>query len=290
MTGGQVTPRAALLFMRRCRQPTSYTSTHKTRSYHTVPSTSEYAPSTFNNQPFTTPLASHSPYPQPASNLPGPGSKAAFANPILSPTSHPSSLSTRPRAISTPIPPAHSATNFRNWLRRRLGIRIPTKGEPAPDPFNVWNNPYRAHKQWPPALHELSRIEQFAMEKVFKRRVALKWKRPIFTKWVKLIQHGGVAVIAFCFVFLVDLEEGTIFDGVRTWVWRQIAESEVFPGAVRERAREQVQNFGKKWEAMVKSFFEIVPQPGMVPGGIPEQIVNPEDVKVPWAQRKKRES
>jgi hypothetical protein len=168
-------------------------------------------------------------------------------------------------------------------MRRKLGLSIPKK-EARPDPFNVWNNPWKAHKSWPPNLLELDQKQQLAFEKTYRRRGQLKWARPVFKRWSILVQNGLIAFIVFYAVFVYDVESGTPFDGLRSWVWEKVSRSDLFPEQVRSDAREKVEDYNKKWGAIKDSFFEITPQPDMVLTKAPD----PEEQKIPWAQRQRR--
>jgi len=63
-----------------------------------------------------------------------------------------------------------------------------TAAGPKPPAFNVFTNPYKTKKVWPPDFSKLSRQEQFRYEKRFKRRVQILAQRPKLTKIIKLTQ------------------------------------------------------------------------------------------------------
>lgn len=54
--------------------------------------------------------------------------------------------------------------------------------------FDVFSNPYRAKKVWPPDFTNLSPQSQLRFEKKYKRRLALVYARPRWNKAIKLIQ------------------------------------------------------------------------------------------------------
>ena len=115
--------------------------------------------------------------------------------------------------------------------------------------------------------------------------MSLKWARPVFKKWVTLIQHSLIAFVVFWAVFVYDQEEGTPFDGFRAWVWSKMGETDLLPERVRDNAKQKVENYNSKWGAIKDTFFEITP----VPGQYRTAPVNPEEQKIPWAQRNRKE-
>jgi hypothetical protein len=58
--------------------------------------------------------------------------------------------------------------------------------------FDIYSNPYRAKRSWPPDFTKLTPKHQFRLERRYKRRVKLKWARPRWTKAVKLMQLGSI--------------------------------------------------------------------------------------------------
>ncbi|KAL0941399.1 uncharacterized protein CTRU02_204162 [Colletotrichum truncatum] len=59
--------------------------------------------------------------------------------------------------------------------------------------FDVFSNPYRTKKVWPPDFTSLSPQAQLRFEKKYKRRLALVYARPRWDKAIKLIQLATVA-------------------------------------------------------------------------------------------------
>lgn len=55
-------------------------------------------------------------------------------------------------------------------------------------PLTVHNNPYRAHKVWPPDFSQLTPQQQLRLEKKHKRRVALAGYSPKWDKGVRLVR------------------------------------------------------------------------------------------------------
>lgn len=170
-------------------------------------------------------------------------------------------------------------------MRRTLGMQIPRRQGP-PDRFNVWNNPYRAHKTWPPNVLDLDHKQQLHFEKTYRRRIQLKWERKTFKRWVTFVQNLSIFVIVWYSVFVYDPPDGTPFDGFRAWVWGKLADSELLPQRVRSNAADRVDIFKKKWEGVKDTFFEITP----VPNIRTTDPVNPEEQKVPWAQRARKDA
>ena len=58
--------------------------------------------------------------------------------------------------------------------------------------FNIYTNPFKAKRQWPPDFDKISQKHQFRLERRYRRRCKLKWARPRWTKFVKLAQGGSV--------------------------------------------------------------------------------------------------
>lgn len=131
---------------------------------------------------------------------------------------------------------------------------------------------------------ELNPKQQFAFEKVHRRRIAYKWARPVFKRWLSVVQNGIIIFIVFYAVFVYDPEDGTPFDGFRAWLWGSVKESEIFPKRVREEAGEKVDSYNKSWTSIKDSFFEIIPVEGLQT----TKPVDPEEQKIPWAARKKK--
>ena len=53
-------------------------------------------------------------------------------------------------------------------------------------------NPYKPKRQWPPDMTKLSPKHQFRLERKYRRRAALKFARPKWTKGTKLVQWGTI--------------------------------------------------------------------------------------------------
>ncbi|OJJ89167.1 uncharacterized protein ASPGLDRAFT_41112 [Aspergillus glaucus CBS 516.65] len=57
---------------------------------------------------------------------------------------------------------------------------------------------YKPKRQWPPDMSKLSQKHQFRLERKYRRRAALKFARPKWTKGTKLVQWG---IIGFTLVY-----------------------------------------------------------------------------------------
>ena len=57
---------------------------------------------------------------------------------------------------------------------------------------NVYNNPYKAQRPWPPDFSKMDPKGQFRLERRFRRRAKLAYTRPGWIKGVKLAQYGSV--------------------------------------------------------------------------------------------------
>ncbi|KAF6811487.1 hypothetical protein CMUS01_13254 [Colletotrichum musicola] len=83
-----------------------------------------------------------------------------------------------------------------------LPTLIRRAAETAGRRFDVFANPYRTKKVWPPDFQNLSPQMQLRFEKKYKRRLALVYARPRWNKAIKLIQLvvvTGFLGWTFCF-------------------------------------------------------------------------------------------
>jgi hypothetical protein len=85
-----------------------------------------------------------------------------------------------------------------------------------PAPFNVINNPYRAHKHWPPDFTTLHPKHQLHYEKAFRRRMELKWARPTWKKATLVFQFALTVLIVGYWTFFLDIDDkgGTAYNAV----------------------------------------------------------------------------
>ncbi|KAG5299514.1 hypothetical protein I7I50_07058 [Histoplasma capsulatum G186AR] len=91
------------------------------------------------------------------------------------------------------------------------------------NPSTVYINPHRAKRIWPPDVSKLSQKQQFRLERKYRRRAKLKWARPTWTKWTKLVQWAAIGwVMVYCVLFL-DLEEkANPFQPIRDYVHQSL--------------------------------------------------------------------
>ncbi|KAL3426612.1 hypothetical protein PVAG01_00121 [Phlyctema vagabunda] len=86
--------------------------------------------------------------------------------------------------------------------------------------YDVFANPYKAKRLWPPDFTKLTPKEQFRLERRYKRRTKLKWERPRWVKAVKIVQMSSIVFILVYGVLFLDWNQPTDnqpFQGVRSW-------------------------------------------------------------------------
>lgn len=84
--------------------------------------------------------------------------------------------------------------------------------------FDIYTNPYRAKRLWPPDFSKLTEKEQFRLERRYRRRAKLKWARPKWTKAVKITQLSLVTfTVVYGVLFLDWQQEKQPFQGIRSW-------------------------------------------------------------------------
>lgn len=106
-------------------------------------------------------------------------------------------------------------------------------------PFNPEDNPYKAHRAWPPDFSKLDPKLQFRLERKYRRRSKLKLSPPGWTKAVKLSAWGSCtggsfwntghwqvnnhfpAVLVYGVLFMDWGDEKQPFQGVSLsqWIW-----------------------------------------------------------------------
>ncbi|OQE96463.1 hypothetical protein PENNAL_c0001G01624 [Penicillium nalgiovense] len=97
----------------------------------------------------------------------------------------------------------------------RLSTNKPDSS-PPPSFEDVYYSPYQPKRQWPPDMSKLSSKHQFRLERKYRRRAALKYARPKFTKAVKLAQWVIIGfVIVYSVLFMEWETEDTVFHVVR---------------------------------------------------------------------------
>ncbi|KAK2768426.1 hypothetical protein FQN54_000281 [Arachnomyces sp. PD_36] len=137
----------------------------------------------------------------------------------LSTSSFPPSTSlrlTNQRPSNRPPTTRHSSTTT-----------TPTESEPEPHPHDAlppetpkpYYNPHKAKRHWPPDMTKLSEKQQFRIERKYRRRAKLKYARPRWMKFTKLVQWGFIAfTIVYAALFLewdVNDKRGNPFESFR---------------------------------------------------------------------------
>ncbi|KAL5362505.1 hypothetical protein BJX96DRAFT_154077 [Aspergillus floccosus] len=118
----------------------------------------------------------------------------------------PTSTSTRlfshtPAALSSPF---------------RLSSNNPNTSATHPPLEGEYYSPYKPKRQWPPDMSKLSPKHQFRLERKYRRRAALKFARPKWTKATKLVQWTAIGfVLVYALLFMEWDERGSPFDEIR---------------------------------------------------------------------------
>ncbi|KAL1856585.1 hypothetical protein Plec18170_003554 [Paecilomyces lecythidis] len=68
----------------------------------------------------------------------------------------------------------------------------------------VYYSPYQPKRSWPPDMSKLSKKHQFRLERKYRRRAALKYARPKWTKATKLVQWGIIGFVLIYAVLFMD--------------------------------------------------------------------------------------
>ncbi|ODM23252.1 hypothetical protein SI65_00841 [Aspergillus cristatus] len=75
---------------------------------------------------------------------------------------------------------------------------------------------YKPKRQWPPDMTKLSPKHQFRLERKYRRRAALKFARPKWTKGTKLVQWGIIGfTLVYALLFMQWDAKGSPFDELR---------------------------------------------------------------------------
>ncbi|OJK04157.1 hypothetical protein ASPACDRAFT_39773 [Aspergillus aculeatus ATCC 16872] len=81
---------------------------------------------------------------------------------------------------------------------------------------DAYYSPYKPKRQWPPDMSKLSPKHQFRLERKYRRRAALKYARPKWTKFTKLVQWFSIGfVLIYAMLFMEWDERGSPFDEIR---------------------------------------------------------------------------
>ncbi|KAI5788445.1 hypothetical protein EDC01DRAFT_590892, partial [Geopyxis carbonaria] len=78
---------------------------------------------------------------------------------------------------------------------------------------------YKAKNPWPPDFSLLSSRDQFRLERIYRRRTALKWARPRLHQAVRLAQWAGAATTLGYVLFVAEWEgRWNVVMPIRRWV------------------------------------------------------------------------
>ncbi|OJD27587.1 hypothetical protein ACJ73_01026 [Blastomyces percursus] len=107
------------------------------------------------------------------------------------------SIQTRAFNTSTSRSPSLESTNRPDESSSRTGSSSSrgsaSSNNKSQNPSTVYINTHRAKRIWPPDMSKLSPKQQFRLERKYRRRAKLKWARPTWTKWTKLVQWAIIA-------------------------------------------------------------------------------------------------
>ncbi|EAS36180.3 uncharacterized protein CIMG_01534 [Coccidioides immitis RS] len=76
------------------------------------------------------------------------------------------------------------------------------------NPNDAYTSPYKAKRTWPPDVSKLSPKQQFRLERKYRRRAKLKWARPTWKKWTKLVQWTLIGFVLIYSLFFMELKDG----------------------------------------------------------------------------------
>ncbi|KAL4776370.1 hypothetical protein BDW60DRAFT_176087 [Aspergillus nidulans var. acristatus] len=118
-----------------------------------------------------------------------------------------SSSTTQSQSPETPFPEAGTETD--TYIDPNTGIPVKDYSR------------YPPKRQWPPDMSKLSPKHQFRLERKYRRRAALKYARPKWTKATKIVQWGTIGfVIIYALLFMEwDERGGTPLEDLRTYVF-----------------------------------------------------------------------
>ncbi|KAE8373069.1 hypothetical protein BDV26DRAFT_272878 [Aspergillus bertholletiae] len=147
----------------------------------------------------------------------------ASCNTSLRLSPHNSFLLTHPRSFSQTIPTYSSPFRLSSNNNNNDNNNIAAENYHPPSPAEYPNgepipyySPYKPKRQWPPDMSKLSPKHQFRLERKYRRRAALKFARPKWTKATKLVQWGVIGfVIVYAALFMEWDERGSPFDELR---------------------------------------------------------------------------
>ncbi|KAG2419564.1 hypothetical protein HFD88_004360 [Aspergillus terreus] len=145
---------------------------------------------------------------------------------LLSSTSTPRSVSpwTSLQASHTRSSPTPTLTLTRPFSHTpatlsspfRLSSNPSSTSDTQPPLDGEYYSPYKPKRQWPPDMSKLSPKHQFRLERKYRRRAALKFARPKWTKATKLVQWTAIGfVLVYAMLFMEWDERGSPFDEIR---------------------------------------------------------------------------
>ncbi|KAL2215868.1 hypothetical protein M432DRAFT_115552 [Thermoascus aurantiacus ATCC 26904] len=133
-----------------------------------------------------------------ASKFPIPRKSNLFSSIDITPS--PFSLPSRRRPFSsTSANPQRHPQTIEEKETPSLNATSDGSGEPAP-----YYSPYQPKRQWPPDMSKLSPKHQFRLERKYRRRAALKYARPKWSKGTKLVQWGIIGFVLIYAVFFME--------------------------------------------------------------------------------------
>ncbi|KAI9931350.1 hypothetical protein ASPWEDRAFT_34067 [Aspergillus wentii DTO 134E9] len=111
--------------------------------------------------------------------------------------------------------PQTASSPFRLNTTKTTTQDAPPELSPDGEPLEYYS-PYKPKRQWPPDMTKLSPKHQFRLERKYRRRAALKFARPKWTKATKLVQWGVIGfIVVYAVLFMEWDERGSPFDEIR---------------------------------------------------------------------------
>ncbi|KAI1471511.1 uncharacterized protein F4812DRAFT_455625 [Daldinia caldariorum] len=112
-------------------------------------------------------------------------------------------------------------------LVRRTALRAPislnVRNASTKPLRELYNNPYKPKKIWPPDFSKLSEKEKFRFERRYKRRVKLATARPRWDKFIRLVQLFSVTtVLVYAVLFMEWESENQPFKEIRDKFWNTL--------------------------------------------------------------------
>ncbi|EYE99808.1 uncharacterized protein EURHEDRAFT_407806 [Aspergillus ruber CBS 135680] len=106
------------------------------------------------------------------------------------------------------------------------------------DPLSHYSQ-YKPKRQWPPDMSKLSQKHQFRLERKYRRRAALKFARPKWTKGTKLVQWGVIGfTLVYALLFMQWDIKGSPLDELRDTFFAGVKAMFSAPGSVKKSDRD----------------------------------------------------